>query len=88
MNQERIGKFLSKLRKNKKITQEELAEKLHISSKSISRWETGKCMPDISLLIPLSEILEVEFIDSVIISKNGWYCIKGKQGETYEEDDI
>jgi len=36
----------------------------------------------------LSEILEIEFIDSIIISKNGWYCIKGKQGETYEEDEI
>ena len=59
MNQEKIGNFISKLRKEKKLTQEELAEKLHISSKSISRWETGKCMPDISLLIPLSEILEV-----------------------------
>lgn len=59
MNQERIGKFISKLRKDKKLTQEDLAEKLKVSSKSISRWETGKCMPDISLLIPLSEILEV-----------------------------
>jgi transcriptional regulator with XRE-family HTH domain len=59
MNQERIGKFISKLRKEKKLTQEDLAEKLKVSSKSISRWETGKCMPDISLLIPLSEILEV-----------------------------
>ena len=59
MNQERMGKFISKLRKDKKLTQEDLAEKLKVSSKSISRWETGKCMPDISLLIPLSEILEV-----------------------------
>ncbi len=59
MNQERIGKFISKLRKDKKLTQENLAEKLKVSSKSISRWETGKCMPDISLLIPLGEILEV-----------------------------
>ena len=59
MNQERIGKFISKLRKDKKLTQEELAEKLKVSSKSISRWETGKCMPDISLLIPLSEILDI-----------------------------
>lgn len=59
MNQDRIGKFISKLRKEKKLTQEELAEKLKVSSKSISRWETGKCMPDISLLIPLSEILGV-----------------------------
>ena len=59
MNQEKIGKFISKLRKEKKLTQEELAEKLKVSSKSISRWETGKCMPDISLLIPLSEALDI-----------------------------
>lgn len=59
MDQEKIGKFISKLRKEKKLTQEDLAEKLHINSKSISRWETGKCMPDISLLIPLSEILDI-----------------------------
>ena len=59
MNQEKIGKFISEKRKEKKLTQEELSEKLHVSSKSISRWETGRCMPDISLLIQLSEILEV-----------------------------
>lgn len=66
MNQEKIGKFISKLRKEKKLTQEELGEKLHISSKSISRWENGKCMPDISLLIPLSEILEVSVNELIL----------------------
>ena len=55
MNQEKIGKFISKLRKEKNLTQEELAEKLSVSSKSISRWENGKCMPDLSLLIPISK---------------------------------
>lgn len=59
MNQEKIGKFISKLRKERNLTQEDLAEKLNISSKSVSRWENGKCMPDISLLIPLSEILDI-----------------------------
>ncbi len=59
MNQEKIGKYISKIRKEKKMTQEELGEKLRVSSKTISRWETGKCMPDISQLMPLSEILEI-----------------------------
>ena len=50
MNQEKIGKFISKLRKEKNMTQEQLAEKLGVSNKSISRWENGTTMPDYSLL--------------------------------------
>ncbi len=46
MNQERIGKFIATCRKEKNLTQEELAEKLGVTSKSISRWENGKTMPD------------------------------------------
>ena len=41
MNQEKIGKYIATCRKNKKLTQEQLAEKLGITSKSISRWENG-----------------------------------------------
>lgn len=57
MNQECIGKYIAKLRKEKKITQEELAEKLGVSSKSISRWETGRNMPDLSLITSLCKEL-------------------------------
>ena len=46
MNQEKIGNFIAKCRKNKKMTQVELAEKLGVSDKSISKWENAKCMPD------------------------------------------
>lgn len=49
MNQERIGKFIQQLRKEKKLTQEQLAEKLGVTNKSISRWENGVYMPDFSL---------------------------------------
>ena len=59
MEQEKIGKFIAECRKNHKLTQEELGEKMGVSSKTISRWETGRCMPDISLLEPLSIELEV-----------------------------
>ena len=57
MNKENIGKYISKLRKEMNITQEELAERLGVTDKSISRWENGKTMPDISLLVQLTDIL-------------------------------
>ena len=50
MNQEKIGKFITELRKEKNMTQEQLAEKLGVSNKSVSRWENGKTMPDYSVL--------------------------------------
>lgn len=59
MNQERIGKFISILRKEKNLTQEQLAEKMGVTDKSISRWEHGTTMPDISMLSPLADILDV-----------------------------
>lgn len=63
MEQEKIGKFISELRKQKKLTQEELAARLSVSSKTVSRWETGSNMPDYSLLPLLSEILGVSIND-------------------------
>lgn len=59
MNQEKIGKFISELRKEKNITQMELADKLNITDKAISKWENGRCMPDISFLEELSKIFNV-----------------------------
>ena len=58
MNQEKIGKFICKRRKLKKMTQAELGEKLGISDKSVSKWETGKWMPDLSLIPELCKVLE------------------------------
>lgn len=57
MNQEQIGKFISQLRKENNMTQEQLAEKLGVTDKSISRWENGKTMPDISILSILANEL-------------------------------
>ena len=59
MDQVKIGKFLKELRKEKGLTQEQLAEKLNVSNRSISRYETGNNMPDISLLIEIADIFEV-----------------------------
>lgn len=63
MNQERIGKFIRELRKDKGITQQELAKKLGVTDKAISKWENGRCLMDISFLKPLSEILEVSIVE-------------------------
>lgn len=54
-----FGKFLLQLRKEKRLTQRELAQKLYISDKAVSKWERGLSMPDIALLMPLSQILGV-----------------------------
>lgn len=59
MNQERIGKFIAKHRKKQNLTQEELAEKLGITKNAVSKWERGLCLMDMSLLEPLSKILNV-----------------------------
>ena len=63
MNQEKIGSFIANKRKEKNLTQEGLAEILGVSINAVSKWERGLCLMDMSLLKPLSEILEVEVID-------------------------
>ncbi len=59
MNQIKIGKFIAACRKNKNLTQAELAEKLNITDKAISKWETGKGMPDSSIMLELCNILDI-----------------------------
>ncbi len=59
MDQIKIGKFIAICRKENNLTQEQLAEKLNISNKTVSRWENGNGFPDISLLQPLCEILNI-----------------------------
>ena len=59
MDQTKIGAFLKDLRKDKGITQEQLAEELGVSGRTISRWETGNNMPDISLLVEIAEFFDV-----------------------------
>ena len=60
MNQEKIGVFIANCRKEKNLTQEQLAEKLGVSNKSISRWENGKTMPDYSILKDLCTVLDID----------------------------
>lgn len=63
MNQEKIGLFIAKCRREKNMTQEDLAEILGVSNKSISRWENGKTMMDISLFEPLCNELDISIIE-------------------------
>ena len=59
MDPKKTGEFLAQLRKEQGLTQKELAEKLHVSDKAISRWETGKGFPETGLLITISELLGI-----------------------------
>ena len=59
MDQEKIGSFIAENRKAKGFTQIEFAEKLGVSNKSVSRWETGKNMPDVSLFLPICDALDI-----------------------------
>ena len=60
MDQKKIGIFLKKLRNEKGITQEHLAEQFGVSSRTVSRWENGNNMPDISILVEISEFYDVD----------------------------
>lgn len=59
MDQEKVGKFMGELRRERGLTQEELGEKLGVTNKTVSRWETGKYMPDIDKLLELAGLLGV-----------------------------
>lgn len=63
MNQEKIGNFIKEMRSKKKMTQQELAEKVGVTDRAISKWENGRGTPDISLLIPLSKGLEISVLE-------------------------
>ncbi len=82
MNQERIGKFIAECRKNKKMTQSELAEKLGVTDRSIGNWENGRNMPDLSLFKPLCEELGITINELM----SGEKISKDKYQEKFEEN--
>ena len=65
MDQIKIGIFLKELRKEKKLTQEQLAEKLNVSGRTVSRWETGSNMPDIGMLVEMADFFDVSIPEIV-----------------------
>lgn len=76
MNQVKIGNFIALKRKEKNLTQEQLAEKLGVSNKTISKWECGRCMPDYSLVEFLCEELDISVSE----------LISGQEGNTQKID--
>jgi len=60
MNQQKTGEFLKRLRRERGLTQEQLAERFYVSSRTVSRWETGSNMPDVATLIELADYYEVD----------------------------
>ncbi len=74
MNQYVTGAIIRQLREQKHLTQENLASQLHVSSKAVSKWETGQGLPDISLLEPLAKALDISMIELFagqnIVNKN------------------
>ena len=63
MNQIQIGKFIAETRKSKSLTQRQLADALSISDKTVSKWECGKGLPEVSLMLPLCEALGITVND-------------------------
>lgn len=59
MNQQEIGRFIAEKRRAKNLTQEQLAEMIGVSNKTVSKWETGKCMPDYSVVERLCKVLGI-----------------------------
>lgn len=63
MDQQKIGQFIAEKRRERNLTQAELAEKIGVSNKSVSKWENGKCMPDYAVIEPLCRELEINVTD-------------------------
>ena len=84
MNQEKIGKFIAKCRKDKKMTQSDLAEKLGVTDKSIGNWENGRNMPDLSLFKPLCNELDITINELL----SGEKIKKEEYQEKFEENII
>lgn len=63
INKKDFGEFVSRKRKEKNMTQKDIAEKLYVSVQAVSKWERGQSLPDISLLMPLAKLLDVELVN-------------------------
>lgn len=71
MDQKKTGSFLRELRKEKQLTQDQLAEQFGVTKRSVSRWETGSNMPDLSILVELADFYDVDIRDIIDGERKG-----------------
>lgn len=84
MDMMKIGVFLQNLRKDKNFTQQELADYFHVSSKTVSKWECGKALPEIPLLKEISEFYSVS-VDEIL---NGERNVEGAMENTMRKEEM
>ena len=82
MNQKEIGKFIAELRKEKNMTQQELANKLNITDRAISHWENGRSMPDAGIMLELCQVLDIN-VNELLSAKK---IMEEKYNERAEEN--
>ncbi len=82
MDQIKIGKFIAECRKNKSMTQAQLAEKLNVTDRAVSKWETGRSLPDSSIMPTLCDVLGITLIDLF----NGEVVLMENYNEKMEEN--
>ena len=63
MDQIKIGKFIAECRKRNNLTQMQLAERLHVTDRAVSKWENGRSMPDSSIMLELCDVLKIKVND-------------------------
>ena len=85
MDQIKIGKFICEVRKEKNLTQRQLADILSISDKTISKWECGKGLPEVSLMIPLCDALQITVNDLLTGERVSNIDYQKKSGGKYDE---
>ena len=83
LDKEKFGEFVSKLRKERGMTQKELAEKLFVSDKAVSKWERGQSLPDITMLNPLADALGVTAAELLNCGK-----IEGEKVDASQVDEL
>ena len=82
MNQHNIGKFIASKRREQNLTQEQLAKKIGVSNKTVSKWETGKTMPDYSIVELLCQVLHISVAELIAGKENE----PNANNSSYKED--
>ena len=85
MDQQKIGKFIAQQRKAAGLTQAQLAQQLNITDRAVSKWETGKALPDTSIMLELCQILKItvnDLLSGEIVTMENY---NKKLGTTYWE---